>query len=124
MTILEWDKPTRHITWDGQPRYRVYNLSDVANDPEALLFPNLHCKVNIDLEISYEEANMMRETLMPIYGIREMSLVPVRANLDGDDSILGDIVFESVDNIVITQINELHEGTFNKQLLLDIYRNL
>lgn len=124
MVVLEWDGIPQHHTWDQQPRYRVYKLSDVVNNSDTMLFPNLHCRVNIDLEISYEEANMMRETLMPAYKLREMSLIPMKADVDVDVSDLGDIQFQSVDNIVITQINELHEGTFNKQLLLDIYRNL
>lgn len=124
MVILEWGQQPRHLTWNEQPRYRIYKLSDVANDPEALLFPNLHCRVNIDLEISYEEANMMRETLMPAYKLREMSLVPMRVDVEGEITDFGDVQFQSVDSIVITQINELQEGTFNKQLLLDIYQNL
>jgi hypothetical protein len=36
----------------------------------------------------------------------------------------GDLTFESVDQIVIDQINSIESNTFDKKILLEIYTNL
>jgi DNA repair exonuclease SbcCD nuclease subunit len=124
MMILEWgDEPEFH-SWPGQPKYRVYKLSEVLENPEGLLLPDSHVRVTLDIEISYEEANFIRETLIPQHRLREMALIPMK--LEQSQAELGpeDLKFESVDQIIMDQINELQEGSFDKQLLLEIYQSL
>lgn len=124
MMILEWGKvPTFH-SWPGQPRFRVYKLSDILDKTDELLLPGMHVRVNLDIDISYEESAFIREQLMPKYHLREMSLVPMKLDISQDDTDYGNLHFESVDNIIISQIEQLQQGSFDKQLLLDIYRNL
>ncbi len=124
MMILEWgNKPVFH-SWPGQPRFRVHKLSEILDDTDNLLFENLHVRVNLDIDISYEESSFIREQLVPKYNLREMSLIPMKLDISQDDTDYTNLQFESVDSIIISQIEQLQQGSFDKQLLLDIYRNL
>jgi hypothetical protein len=96
----------------------------VLKTPEKLLLPGMHCRVNIDIDITYEESTFIKETFVGTYGLREMTLVPNK-NVDlSSDASAGNIAFESVDTIVTNQLNDIESDKFSKLLLLDIYRNL
>lgn len=124
LAILEWDKEIEYISWPDQPRYRVYNLSDVLNKTDELLQPGMHCRVNIDIPISYEEANFIKETFIDQYKLREIALLPPKSsNMDEHEGEEG-VMFESVDQIVINQLTSIDSDQFKPQLLLEIYRNL
>lgn len=124
MMILEWGGKPEFRSWPGQPVFRVYKLSAVLDDPDRLLLPGSHVRVNLDIDISYEESAFIREQLMPKYNLREMQLIPVKVDISQDDTDYADLHFESVDSIIINQIEQLQQGSFDKTLLLDIYRNL
>lgn len=124
MMILEWGQKPMFHTWPGQPRFRVHKLSEILDRPDELLYENLHVRVNLDIDISYEESSFIREELMPKYKLREMSLIPMKLDIGQDDTDYTNLQFESVDSIIIGQIEQLQQGSFDKQLLLDIYRNL
>lgn len=124
MMILEWDKPPEFHAWPDQPKYRVFQLSDVINHTEAMLKPGMHCRVNLDIDISYEEATFIKETFIDTYKLREITLIPAKVTELTEYEIQGNIEFESVDQIVASQLTTLDNGKFNKNLLLDIYRNL
>ena len=123
MMILEWGGEPIFITWPDQPVYRVYKLSQIIDQPETLLRPKMHCRVLLDLPISFEEANFIKETFIPDYQLREMMLVPEQVNLDGEQEVSG-VEFESVDTIVISQINAIDSEAYNTNILLEIYNNL
>jgi hypothetical protein len=53
-----------------------------------------------------------------------MSLIPMRTDIETDSTDYTNLAFESVDTIIQKQIEELQEGSFDKKLLLDIYRAL
>jgi DNA repair exonuclease SbcCD nuclease subunit len=124
LTILEWGKPPAYHAWDQQPRYRVFQLSDVITHTEAMLQPGMHCRINLDIDISYEEATFIKETFIDTYKLREITLIPAKVTDLTEYEIQGNIEFESVDQIVTGQLTNLDNGKFNKNLLLDIYRNL
>ena len=124
LTILEWgNEPTYHA-WPDQPRYRVFNLSDVLKHTEAMLQPNMHVRVNLDIDISYEEATFIKETFINTYSLREITLIPAKVTEPTEYEIQGNIEFESVDQIVYSQLNTIDSKQYNPNLLLDIYRNL
>jgi hypothetical protein len=122
--ILEWGKEPAFHSWPDQPKYRVYKLSDVLNYTEQMLQPGMHCRVNIDIDISYEEASFVKETFIDTYGLREITLIPQKEIDVGENIMLGNIQFESVDQIVTSQLTNINSEHYNQNLLLDIYRNL
>ena len=124
MMVLEWDKEPMYFGWPNAPKYRVYNLSDVLDDPAGLLLPDSYVKINLDIDISFEEASFIREKLMPEHHLRELTLIPIKRDFTDNNPDNTNTQFESVDTIIQTQIESLEVGTFDKKLLLDIYRNI
>ena len=124
MMVLEWGCEPVFYKWADAPKFRIYTLSSVLEEPENLLLKNSYVKVNLDIDISFEESSFLRETLVPQYGLREMSLIPMRTDIETDSTDYTNLAFESVDTIIQKQIEELQEGSFDKKLLLDIYRAL
>jgi hypothetical protein len=122
--VLEWGQAPVYYAWPDQPRYRVFNLSDVLKHTEAMLQPNMHVRVNLDIDISYEEATFVKETFISTYGLREITLIPAKVTELTEYEIQGNIEFESVDQIVYSQLNTIDSKQYNPNLLLDIYRNL
>jgi DNA repair exonuclease SbcCD nuclease subunit len=123
MMLLEWGGKPEYRTWTDQPTYRTYKLSQIIDTPDKLLKEKMHCRVTIDLPISFEEANFIKEQFVPQYKLRELMLIPEKVEVDANSSPI-DINFESVDTIVMNQINALDSTTYNKNLLLDIYKEL
>jgi hypothetical protein len=123
MMILEWGGKPEYKTWTGQPTFRTYKLSQIIDTPDKLLREKMHCRVTIDLPISFEEANFIRETFIPQYNLRELMLIPEKVEIESTVNPI-DITFESVDTIVMNQINAIDSEAYDKNLLLDIYKDL
>lgn len=122
--ILEWGKPIEYFAWPDQPTYRSFLLSNVINNAEALLKPKMHVKVNLDIDISYEEATFIKETFVDTYKLREITLLPVKKDEALTDIQPGSIEFQSVDQIVTDQITQISSDHYDQKVLLDIYRSL
>jgi hypothetical protein len=86
--------------------------------------PKQHLRVNLDIDISYEEASFIKDTFVKDYQLREMSLIPVKNNAVDTDMAPGEIKFESVDQIVTDQITNIESEFYDPKLLLKIYQNL
>lgn len=124
LTVLEWGKNPEYYAWSDQPTYRVLGLGAILDHADKILKPRMHVRVNIDIDISYEEANFIKETYMQSHSLREITLIPQKnVNLE-EYSIQGNVAFESVDQIVTNQITNIESNQFDSKLLLDIYRNL
>jgi hypothetical protein len=78
----------------------------------------------LDIDISYEEANFLRETFIPEYKLREMTLIPIKADQVEQYQNTDGMKFESVDQIVLESINAIESESFDKRLLLEIYNNI
>jgi Calcineurin-like phosphoesterase len=124
LTILEWGKPAEYHAWPDQPKYRVYNLSDILDRPDELLKVGMHTRVNLDIDISYEEASFIRDTFLESHKLREIKLIP-QHNVEIDSMVAqGNIAFQSVDQIVSGQLTNINSEHYNTKLLLEIYQNL
>ena len=121
--ILEWDKPHEFYAWPEQPLYKVVNLSTLIDKADEMLGPNMYVRVNLDIDISYEEANFIKETFIDKYQLREISLVPIREQEYENDNN-EEISFNSVDTIIGEQIAAIESEHYKKELLLDIYHSL
>ena len=125
MMVLEWGNDPVYHAWPDQPRYRVYQLSDVLTNTDRLLHKGMHVRVNLDVDISYEEATFIKETFVSTYDLREITLIPQKVTSeDINYDVTGNIMFESVDTIVTNQLTNIQSEQYNRTLLLDIYRNL
>ena len=122
--ILEWGQEPQYHAWPDQPLYNVWELSTLLDRGDEILRPKMHVRVNLDIEISYEEANLIKETFVSRHNLREMSLVPGRRAGVDEDLAPGDVKFESVDQIVVDQITKIQSDHYDPRLLLQIYQTL
>jgi DNA repair exonuclease SbcCD nuclease subunit len=122
--ILEWGKEPEYHAWPDQPLYRVYNLSEMIDHGDQVLKPNMHVRVQLDIEISYEEASFIKDTFISKHRLREMSLMPNKRQALEEDLSPGEVKFESVDQIVTDQIVKIESEFYDPKLLLQIYQAL
>jgi hypothetical protein len=88
-----------------------------------LIKPKQHLRVALDIDISYEEASFIKEKFMSDYDIRELTLITEKKNVEINTDI--DIqAFESVDQIVSSQLVNIESDVYNKNTLLAIYNSL
>lgn len=120
---LEWGgEPTYH-DWNDQPLYSTFQLSDLISRAEEILKPNMHVRVMMDIDISFEESTFIKETFIETYNLRELSLVPVRTELLGTETEVN-MEIQSVDQIVHQQIGNINSENFDVETLINIYNNL
>jgi DNA repair exonuclease SbcCD nuclease subunit len=125
MMILdrENDKEPEYINWPDCPKYRTVKLSQLLDDTQNIIKSKMYLRVTLDLPVSYEEANFLKETFINQYNCREITLIPQK-QIEEISTDLDIEQFESVDQIVASEIAELDTENFNKKMLLDIYNGL
>lgn len=121
--ILEWGQEPVYHNWTECPEYRVMSLAQLIDNPDKYLNDRTYARVNLDINISYEEANFIKETMLSQYGARELSLIPNKQTLDLNGTPV-DNAFESVDQIVLNQIESIDSNSYDKKLLMEIYTGL
>jgi len=125
MMILEWGGKPQFIDWPDMPKYRTIKLSTLLEDPAKYLSPKTYCRVTLDIDITYEEATFIKEEFAKTYQLREISLMPQMKEEHATDwAQKGEVTFESVDQIVINQIQNIESEVIDKRLLVDIYNQL
>lgn len=123
MMIMEWGGSPTYYSWPGQPTFRTIKLSELIDRADSIILPKQHLRVTLDIDISYEEANFIKEKFMGDYPIRELTLIPEKKEIEISSNI--DIQeFESVDQIVTSQIVNIESETYDSKVLLSIYNNL
>jgi len=122
--ILDWGQTPEYIKWENAPKYRRFMLSSILEKTDELLLPNMYCRVDIDLDISYEEATFIKEQFVPQYNLRELSLIQRTDLEEHAQTFKGEVNFESVDSIVTSHLTQLETAQYDRELMLDIYRNL
>jgi DNA repair exonuclease SbcCD nuclease subunit len=120
--FLEWGAEPVYVNWADCPRYSVFSLKELLDNHQTLLNEYTHARVKLDISISYEEATFIKENFVELYGVRELQLIPVKE--DSDENTGTNITFESVDQIVLQQIETLESNTINKHTLTKIYNEL
>ena len=121
--ILDWGTEPKYVAWPDAPKYKTLKLGQLLDSPDKYLLDKTYARVTLDIEISYEEANFIRENFMERYPIRELSLIQQKLeDTQLDESV--EINFESVDTIVNSQLQAVQSDFYDKELLMDIYRKL
>ena len=125
MMILdrENNKEPEYINWPDCPKYRTTTLSKLLDPDSDIIKPNMYLRVTLDLPISYEEAQFIKETYINNHKCREITLIPQK-QIEEITTELDISKFESVDEIVSKEISAIDSDNFNKKMLLDIYNEL
>ena len=123
--FLDWDGTIEYQAWPDAPKYRTLPLSKLIDNPEKYLADKTYARVTLDVGITYEEANFIKETFAKQYDLREISLIPSKKEEHTNDWQQGvDIEVENVDTIVLSQLDSVQSDTIKKQMLIDIYTGL
>jgi DNA repair exonuclease SbcCD nuclease subunit len=121
--IMEWGQAPEFVDWTEGPKYKTMDLARLIDEADKLLDDKTYARINLDISISYEEANFIKETMMQQYGCRELTLIPAKQMLDMEGVAI-ESNFESVDQIVIGQIQAIDTNSYDKKLLMEIYSGL
>lgn len=124
MMVMEWGSDPKFINWGGCPKFRVIKLSDLIDKKDSILKSKMYLRVNLDIDISFEEANFIKETFMKDYDIREISLIQDKSSFEGSTDEVTEHKFESVDQLVTRELVNIESEQFDKNILLGIYNNI
>jgi len=124
MMTMEWGGQPEYKTWPDAPKFRTIKLSELIDRKDEIMLSKMYLRVNLDIDISFEEANYIKETFIKDYDIREIGLVQDKSNLEGSYEDTPDTKFESIDTIVAEQLVNIDSGQFDKKILMDIYNDL
>lgn len=120
---LDWGGEPIYQNWGNCPKFRTSNLADVLEDPMYYLGERVTAKVHIDIDVTAEEISFIRETYKKLFNMTDFKTTGAKASqvsLGNDD----EIHVESVDQVVIDQINSLDTNSLDKQLLIEIYESV
>ena len=123
MMILEWGGEPKFVNWPDMPRYITIKVSELLEDPDKYLKPKMYVRVTLDIKISYEEANFVRETFIDKYKLRELQLIPEQVD-NAQQPLVQVQKFDSVDQIVIKQLQGVDSEVYDKNVLTAIYNDL
>jgi len=119
--FLTWGEEPLYVNWEQCPKYKVFTLKQLLDDHQNLLDEYTYARVKLDVSISYEEASFIREKFAEQYNVRELQLIPIKEEEEFEG---GEIQFESVDQIVLAQLDTIESQTVDKNKLVDIYNSL
>ena len=120
--FLTWGSEPEYVNWEQCPKYKTLTLSELLADHANLLDEYTYARVKLDIDISYEEANFIREQFGEQYNVREIALLPIKDNQEEFEG--GDIQFESVNQIVLSELDTIESTSIKKDKLIDIYNGL
>jgi hypothetical protein len=122
--ILEWDQAPVFYAWPEAPRYRVYNISEIIQDPDKYMHARSYIRLMLDVDLSFEEANFIKENFVETYQLRELSVISTKQDEHSEDTTGVSVAFETVDQIVNQNLMAVQSEFYEPALLLDIYKNL
>jgi len=124
MMMMEWGGQPEYKSWPDAPKFRTIKLSELIDRKDEIMLSKMYLRVNLDIDISFEEANYIKDTFINDYDIREISLIQDKSNLESTYEDNPDTKFESIDAIVSEQLINIESDQFDKKILMDIYNDL
>ncbi len=123
MMVLEWGGQPEYIAWPDAPKFKTIDLTRLIEDPSRYMDKNTFIRITCDADVSFEEATFLKENWLEEYKLREITLIPAKREEHVQDWS-GDVHFESVDQIVLTQLAAIESDVVERQVLIDIYNSL
>ena len=123
--IMFWkpgEEPT-FVQWPGAPRFRVFNLSQILADPTAYIDNQTFARITVDVDLSYEDRDFLRELFETQLQALDVSFVS-RAGSDELEFNDEEVSFESVDSIVLSHLATIESASMDRNLLSQIYQSI
>lgn len=112
--------------WENCPKYIKTNLSTLANGSTELL-NEARVKCVADVSLTYEEVNVIRQTFMEKYKLRELIIEDSEeiANvISGTEVDVDDTEITSVHDLMLQLLSSIETDHINNEMLIDIYKSL
>lgn len=120
--ILEFGGAPVYYNWEAGPKFRNTKLSTLLKNPNLYLDTRVSIKVDLDVDLDSDEIAFIRELLKQEYQLTDFKTSgSTITDLINSGS---DIEVESVDQVVINQINALDTNSLDKLFLIELYENL
>jgi DNA repair exonuclease SbcCD nuclease subunit len=110
----------------GMPTYVKANLSEIIEDPDTHLKKNARVRCLADIDLTLEDSNELRDTLMKKYGLRELTFEEMSTDeaLTDTDMDLEGMELETTTNIVVELLGRIKEPKIDNQKLIKVYKDL
>lgn len=123
MMFLEWGKEPYFKAWPDQPLFRNLNLSQLVQSPDKYLKSKLTARVVTDLDMSYEEQQALKDSLIARYSLRKLEFAqPPRE--DSVQDFTDEVSFQSVNQIVVEGLMSVDSTGINREMLIELFRSL
>jgi DNA repair exonuclease SbcCD nuclease subunit len=120
--FFQWGREPEFRAWPDQPSFRTMKLSELIENPTKFLKPKLTARVTMDVDLSFEHKQVIKEEFTNGYDLRRLELIEEKSTAHSDpNETLKDVVFQTVDQIVHESIDKLESDEFNSNTLREIY---
>lgn len=123
MMFLEWGQDPTFKAWPEAPKYRLLTLKQLLDAPEKWIDDKTHARVEIDIDISFEEATIIKETMAEKYGARKIELIQTNKELS-ETEFSDTIEFKSVDQLVVAGLRSFEKSSIDPEFLVELYLEL
>jgi hypothetical protein len=122
--FLEWDKEPFFKEWADAPKYRTMKLSEMLDTPDQFMAPKSYNRASIDIDISYEEVQFIKQLFLKHYQARKIDLVPLHKDVDAVGEFDENAIFQSIDQIIELGLKTIDSPGIDSDSLIKIYRGL
>lgn len=126
------DKIVFH-NWTDCPSYIKVRLTDLI-DGSVTLTQGARVKCIVDVPISFQESNMLRQSMIEEYNLREFSMEEsheknesiedTETELDLSEENVEDGDIRTIDELVIQMLSEIKNEVIDNQILIEQYKRL
>lgn len=123
MAIVEWGKTPEFIPFPYAPKYKTLNLSELLEDPMNYIDSYTYAKITNDLDLSYEEVQLIKETFQYNFSPRRFDISTQSKHTD-DSEYDSDSEFMTIDQIVMEGLLSIDSLSIDKNILVELYKGL
>lgn len=119
--------------WTECPMYIKTKLTDLVDGTTALT-EGARVKCVVDVPISFQESNVLRQTMIEEYNLREFSMEESReknealedtdTEVDISESAVSDDEIGTIDELVIQMLSEISSDVIDNEILIEQYKRL
>ena len=110
--------------WVDCPKYIRADLSEILENPKAVLKLDSRVKSLVDIDMTFEESTELKERLIKKYKLRELTLEEphdLKAVLEDTEFNLDGFEMESTSTIVKEMLRQIKGDNINAEKLVTIY---
>jgi DNA repair exonuclease SbcCD nuclease subunit len=108
-------------SWAEQPLFVDGKLTDILNNADNILKPKMTLKAYVDIPLTQEEMQEIKDTLVAGYDLRKLEIINTKD--DTTDDYQSPVVFKNVDQMVLEGLQSVQSTNINVNKLSHLYIN-